>query len=43
MEVEEDEAFGLGEGLAGDLVFWIGSAGAVPKALVTSDPRTLGA
>lgn len=30
MEVEEDEAFGLGEGLAGDLVFGFGSAGAVP-------------
>lgn len=31
-EVEEDEAFGLGDGLAEDLVFWfvLGLAGAVP-------------
>ena len=30
MEVEEDEAFGLGEGLGGDLVFRFCSAGPVP-------------
>ena len=42
-EVEEDEPFGFGDGLGGDLAFVFGLAGTIPYALFTSDPRTPGA